>query len=116
MGDSYTNYNSMIGNQGQHAGEKSTIVQTQGAQNLDVDFEGMVQELKKIKEFLYNEPHTDESDILIGEVAKLQKAASEKDVSKIQVILKEVGAQIIDIAKRVGCSICASYLVKLIGN
>lgn len=116
MSDSYTNYNSVIGNQGQNAGEKSTIVQTQGAQNWDVDFERMMQEFKKIKDFLYDEPHTDENEILIGEVAKLQKAVSEKDASQIQLILKEFGAQIIDIAKRVGCSICASYLVKLIGT
>ena len=48
MSDSFANYNSMIGNQGQHAGEKSTIVQNQGAQNLDVDFEGMVQEFQSL--------------------------------------------------------------------
>ena len=81
-----------------------------------MDFEEMAQEFKKIKDFLYNEPHTDENEILIGEVTKLQKAAGEQDVSKIQGILKEFGAQIIDIAKRVGCSICASYLAKLIGT
>ncbi len=114
MRDQYNNWKP-VGNQGPGSGKESVIIQS--IQNSDeaLDYEKLLTEMKKMKEFLYNEPRCEKNEILIGEIAQIQQAAKEENKMKLMDILKGAGKELYDIAKRVGCSLLGTYLSLLLG-
>lgn len=114
MRDQYNN-TGMIGNQGTRAGENSIIFQTTVEENELENYEKVLQETTKLKEFLYNEPKSEKTEILIGEVVKIQQAARKKDKYRIIDILKAVGKELYDIAQEIGCSLISSYISSYLG-
>lgn len=114
MRDQYNNWGP-VGNQGAGSGKESVIVQLINNGEEDLDYEELLTEMKKLKECLYNEPRTEKNEILIGEIAQIQQAAKEKNKKKLMDILNGVGTELYDIAKRIGCSLLASYLSLTLG-
>lgn len=114
MRDQYNNWGS-VGNQGPGSGKESVIVQLINNGEEDLDYEELLTEMKKLKECLYNEPRTEKNEILIGEIAQIQQAAKEKNKKKFMDILNGAGTELYDIAKRIGCSLLASYLSLTLG-
>lgn len=114
MRDQYNN-SGAVGNQGPYSGKESIIFQSIKNKDEDLDYEKLLTETQKLKECLYKEPRTETNEILIGKITQIQQAAREKDKMKLVDILNRAGKELYDMAKRVGCSLLASYLSLTLG-
>ena len=113
MRDLYNN-TGFVGNQGLNAGKNSVVNQT-GGNNSFQDFDGILKEATKLKDYLYMQPNDESTEILIGEITKIQQAAREKSQTKLSNILKETGKEIYSIAQKIGCSLISTYLAREFG-
>lgn len=118
MGDTY-NAN-QVGMQGPNSGHNATITQIYGEKSdVEFDYISMSREISQVKAYIksvQSEHETEDNDILIGELTKLNKAIENKDNTRILDVLKACGLQIVDIAKRLGCSILVGFILKKLGK
>ena len=114
MRDSYRA--NQAGIQGPNAGSHANITQVYGEQtNEEYNYSGMIKEVARMREYLKSHNNDDEQDILIGELAKLNKALEQRDQNKISDFLKNAGKQVLDIAKRIGCPIIVAFIKNQLG-
>lgn len=105
------------GIQGAGAGKGAIVHQKYNeGTSIETDYETIIDEIAIIKRHLKNNGDNDDAkDVLIGELTKVSHAAKEKDENKIIDILQTCGKEIYDIAKKVGCSVFAKYIVSILG-
>ena len=113
MGDTYNIQ--QAGNVGPQAGANSTVTQVINNTANGVEYEKIMIEIEMLKKHLRAEASSDDNDILIGELTHLNKALEKKDEKKAVSVLKTCGAQLLDIAKRIGCSLAAAYISGQLG-
>ena len=104
-----------VGTQGAHSGNSSTITQTIENNALDIDYQVLTQELDRIKNHLKSSDGNDETDILIGDIARATIAIKENRKQDVISILKSAGQKLYDIAKSIGCTIIAKMLTNEMG-
>lgn len=105
------------GIQGANAGQDATIYQNYNeGKSENIDYNAIINEIAIIKKYLKNVDVDDDSnDILIGELTKVSHAAEEKNHDKMLKILKNCAKEVYDIAKKIGCSMLAKYILTMIG-
>ena len=81
----------------------------------EFNYDAIIDEISLIKNYLKSQDENDENYILMGELSRLNQATIKKDDNKIIDILQKCGQQIIDISKRIGCSILATYITHKFG-
>lgn len=110
----FKNYNSQIGNQGEGAGERSTVIQIQNIGIEKIDWQRLSVELDQVKAFLKSQPESDENEILIGKITEAKKELSEGRNKKALEIIAQVGKTILSAAGKIGCSLLAELLKKIL--
>lgn len=75
----------------------------------------LADELSRLQKAMMKEATEAEHSIAIGEVAKAEKAAKTKDVSKVTEHLKSAGKWSLDIASKIGVPIAVEVLKKSLG-
>jgi len=113
MGDQYNA--KQAGIQGPQSGTNATVNLYMIHNANDIDFEKMILEVGLLKKYLRECEPNDENDILIGELSKLNQALEQKDENKVITVVKSCGKQLFDIAKRIGCSLIATFLAGELG-
>lgn len=116
-GDIFVNKDTMVGAQGSQSQLSGIVIQNKViGKQLDYDYDGVLKELDYIYDELYSlEEHRGQNASLIGKTSNLQEAAKNKDHNKFVAALKAGGQELLDIAKRVGCSLLATYLAGQLG-
>ena len=116
MGDNY--YAKQAGIQGPGAGTNATVYQNYQEHGvLEYDYEKMKEDIDKLRQCVKADAEIgeDDKDILVGDIAELNKAMKDKDENRIVAFMKRAGKEIYDIAKKVGCTLLAAYIKPFVG-
>lgn len=92
-----------------------TFNQAAGRIEGSINFVQLADELSKLRQVMMREASEVEHSIAVGEVAKAEQAAKEKDPSKVAEHLKLAGKWALDIASKIGVPVAVEVLKKSIG-
>jgi len=114
MGDQYnTTQAGAVGPNASATG--NTLVQSNYALPADTDYEKLAMELEKLKQLLLTKATNPEHYNAIGEVAKAEEAAKEKDGNKVIKSLKSSGKWVLDIANGIVANALFEIIKKCMG-
>ena len=114
MGDQY-NVRGQAGAIGTNAYAHSMNFNQNNAQfEGSLDLVQLAEELSKLRQVMMNKATVAEHSIAIGEVAKAEKAAKEKNASKVMEHLNAAGHWALDIASKIGVPVAVEVLKRSI--
>jgi len=108
MGDKISIHNSAIGAVGSGAVNYGNVTST----SPDYDYSVILEEIKKLKEALYNIPQNDAQIIALSDIIHAEQAAVSQDSSTMVKYLKKLGVWVLDVAKEVGVNVISGLIGK----
>lgn len=111
-----TNIAEQVGMQGNNSVDHVEI-SFKKTESDETEFQKMFKEIEQLRCHIKNSDDysSDDTDIILGELAQIKKAIKSKDEKKILSLLKESGKKIYEIAKSIGCSLFANFISSKLG-
>lgn len=114
MGDTYNVGQAGAVGPNAHAHDM-TFNQIGGQIEASMDLSELAQQLSRLRQTMSQEATEAEHHIAVGEIAKAEKAAKEKDASKVAESLKSAGKWALEVASKIGVSLAIDAIKQATG-